>query len=78
MESTLSHHPLAGTEHFTVALIATYPQMSRTLAELLQGTNIDLVDIYASFEEAAAAAREIENRVDIILTRGHLHPHLPL
>lgn len=70
MESTLSHHPLAGTEHFTVALIATYPEMSRTLAELLQGTNIDLVDIYASFEEAAAAAREIENRVDIILTRG--------
>ena len=65
-----SRNALSNTEHFTVALIATYPEMSKTLHELLQGTQIALVDIYASFEKAAAAAKEVESQVDIILTRG--------
>ena len=70
MALATSRSALANTEHFTVALIATYPEMSRTLCELLQGTNIGLVDIYASFEQAVEAAKEVEGRVDIILTRG--------
>ena len=70
MDLITSRHALATSEHFTIALIATYPEMSKTLSELLHGTNIGLVDIYASFERAAAAAREIENQVDLILTRG--------
>ena len=70
MDLTTSRNALASTEHFTVALIATYPEMSKRLSELLHGTNIELMDIYASFEKAAAVAKELENQVDIILTRG--------
>lgn len=70
MDLITSRRALSTAEHFTIALIATYPEMSRTLSDLLQGTNIDLVDIYASFERAVTAAREVESRVDVILTRG--------
>ena len=47
MDLTTSRNALASTEHFTVALIATYPEMSKRLSELLHGTNIELMDIYA-------------------------------
>lgn len=57
-------------EELTIALIATYPEMSKRLAEMVEGTKIKLVNIYASFEQAMEEAKKIENEVDIILTRG--------
>lgn len=61
---------LSVEEPISLALIATYPEMSEVLAKLVEGTNIQLIDVYAAFEQAALTARELENQVDIILTRG--------
>ena len=54
----------------TIALIGTYNNMFNMLKEMTDGTDIKLVNIYASFEQAMTAAQEIENDVDVILTRG--------
>ncbi len=70
MELTTSRRALETKEPITIALIATYPEMSRALAELIEGTNIQMLDIYASFEQAALMAQDIESKVDVILTRG--------
>lgn len=61
---------LLETEKMTVALVATYPEMAKNLSKMIEGTNIKLLNIHASFDEAVAAAKKIENDVDIILTRG--------
>jgi PAS domain S-box-containing protein len=53
-----------------IAMIATYPKMSATIRELVSGSNIIFEDIYASFREAVSAAKKIEHKTDIILTRG--------
>ncbi len=70
MEFKTSRQALFTAEPISVALIATYPAMSRALKQLIKDTNIRLIDIHASFEEAAAEARRIEREVDVILTRG--------
>ncbi len=57
-------------EPIAIALIATYPEMTRVLAQLVEGTNIRLLNIYAAFEQAALEAKKIESKVDVILTRG--------
>lgn len=53
-----------------IALIATYPEMAKTLEHLVKGTNIKLINVYASFEDAVIAAKKLKDSVDIILTRG--------
>lgn len=70
MDLATSRKALMTSEKITVALIATYPAMSRATAQLVEGTNIQLLDIYASFEQAAEEAKRIEAEVDVILTRG--------
>lgn len=70
MPLSASRPALLTPEKITIAMIATYPEMSHTLASLIENTNIELLDINASFEEAALAAKHLENKVDIILTRG--------
>jgi predicted Fe-Mo cluster-binding NifX family protein len=59
-----------GSEEINLAMIATYPELSRVLAEITKGMNIRLNNIFASFKEAAALAGEIEDKPDIILSRG--------
>ena len=70
MELQTSKNSLEINEPITIALIATYPKMARILEELTDGMDITILNIYASFDEAAAAAREIAHKVDVILTRG--------
>ncbi len=62
--------PLEENEVIKIALIATYPEMSHNLAELVQGTGIEVLDIYASFNDAVNEAIRLEHKVDAILTRG--------
>lgn len=70
MELETSRKALENLGPMTIALIATYPKMSQILQELAEGTNIRVLNIYASFDEAVVAAKKIENEVDVILTRG--------
>lgn len=53
-----------------IALIATYPEMANTLIALAKKQNVDIVNYYASFEEAVAVAKKCEGRVDGIISRG--------
>ena len=70
MELNSARNVLQESGAMKVALIATYPEMSRILQELVQGTKIEILDIYASFADAAEKAKAIEHDVDAILTRG--------
>ena len=53
-----------------IAIIATYPQMSQLVIGLAKQMNLEVEDHYASFEEAAKVAVNIEHSVDAILSRG--------
>lgn len=53
-----------------IALIATYPNMSQVFEDIIKDTEIEMIDIQAPMEEAVKKAKEIEDSVDIILTRG--------
>jgi propionate catabolism operon transcriptional regulator len=66
--STLSD--LQSEEHFNLALIATYPELARIVEEMAKQQDFGCQNIYASFDEAAAKARQIEPQVDAILSRG--------
>ena len=56
MELNSARNVLQESGAMKVALIATYPEMSRILQELVQGTKIEILDIYASFADAAEKA----------------------
>ncbi len=59
------------TSKIKMTLIATYPKMSEIFMELVKDReDVEGNSIYASFERAAKTAKEIENDVDIILSRG--------
>ena len=53
-----------------MALIATYPHLSKIVKNLAAAQGVDLLDIYASFEDAVQKAREARNKVDIIISKG--------
>lgn len=53
-----------------MALIATYPHLSKLLKRLAAANGVDLLDIYASFEDAVEQARQVRNKVDIIISKG--------
>lgn len=65
-----SNHVLKKSPPMRIALIATYPEMTRTLEHLVKGTDIKIVNVHASFNAAVVAAMELEHSVDAILTRG--------
>ena len=52
------------------AMIATYPELSKMLAEFCGQENIEFQDIYAYFNEAADMAKALGKSVDVIFTRG--------
>lgn len=59
------------SEKIRMALIATYPKLAEIYLNLTDNReNIVSYNIYASFEEAAKIAREMEDSLDIILSRG--------
>lgn len=59
------------SEKIRMALIATYPKLAEVFLNLTDNrTNIISYSIYASFEEAAKTAGEMEDDLDIILSRG--------
>ena len=54
-----------------MALIATYPKMSEAFLKLTKDReDIEAYNIHASFERAVEAAKELEGKVDVILSRG--------
>lgn len=59
------------SQKIRMALIATYPKLAEIYLNLTDSRkNIISYNIYASFEEAARTAREMEDELDIILSRG--------
>lgn len=52
------------------AMIATYPELSKMLAEFCGRENIEFQNIYAYFNEAADVAKALGKSVDVIFTRG--------
>lgn len=59
------------SEKVRMALIATYPKLAEVFLDLTENRNhIISYNIYASFEEAARTAQEMEDELDIILSRG--------
>jgi len=54
----------------TLAMIATYPEMYRILSEITEEEGITLYNRFASFDDAAMAAKKLQPTVDAILTRG--------
>lgn len=57
-------------DKINLALIATYPKMYRILHEIAAEEDIILHNVFASFDDAVVAAKEIEPQVDAILSRG--------
>jgi len=53
-----------------VALIATYPEMTKILLQLSEEEGVTIDNYYASFGEAVEIANRIKNDVDAIMTRG--------
>ena len=53
-----------------VALIATYPEMTKILLQLSEDEGVTIDNYYASFGEAVEIANRIKNDVDAIMTRG--------
>jgi transcriptional regulator with PAS, ATPase and Fis domain len=51
-------------------MIATYPKMSKIFMSIAEEANIQAYNIDASFENAVRFAKEIEPKVDAILSRG--------
>lgn len=70
LELQSARNILQNSGSIKIALIATYPEMSKNLFEIIKGTQITLLDIYASFEDAVKEARKVESEVEVILTRG--------
>lgn len=70
MRLQISRKALEVSEPVSVALIATYPQMTQILGNLVEGSNIKFMNIHASFDDAVTHAKKIEHEVDVILTRG--------
>lgn len=53
-----------------LALISTYPEMAEVFAKLAKQENLETYVAFAAMDDAAATAREIEPRIDAILSRG--------
>lgn len=53
-----------------IALIATYPKMSRMFMSMTEDTDISASNIFASFDDAVRMARDMENEVDAFISRG--------
>ncbi|MDR2771798.1 MAG: sigma 54-interacting transcriptional regulator [Clostridiales Family XIII bacterium] len=53
-----------------LALIATYPEMSKIFLDIANKSNIIAYDEYASFDDALVVAKKMESKVDVILSRG--------
>ncbi|MCI2061542.1 MAG: sigma 54-interacting transcriptional regulator [Eubacteriaceae bacterium] len=59
-----------------LALIATYPKMSKIFMKVTEKNGTDAVNIFASFDDAVKKAKEIEPKVDAILSRGSTAAHI--
>ncbi|MDR3565500.1 MAG: sigma 54-interacting transcriptional regulator [Negativicutes bacterium] len=53
-----------------LALISTYPEMAEVFSALAKQENLETYIAFAAFDEAVAIAKEIEPRIDAILSRG--------
>lgn len=70
MKNELMTASKTGASKISLALIATYPEMHKILEELTAEEGITLHNVFASFEDAAIAAKRIEPKIDAILSRG--------
>ncbi|MGC7870237.1 sigma 54-interacting transcriptional regulator [Desulfosporosinus sp. SYSU MS00001] len=57
-------------DQLNLALIASYPKLSKVFEKTAKREDIKYVNLCAAFEEAANLAKEIEPKVDAILSRG--------
>lgn len=55
---------------YNIALIATYPQMSKIFMGMVKAFPMNVCNVFASFEDAARIAREMEHKIDAVLSRG--------
>ena len=53
-----------------LAVIATYPEMAKTLKEMCEEEDVILTEYYASFGDAVRIAKDIQDGVDGIMSRG--------
>lgn len=53
-----------------IALIATYPKMSKMFITMTEDTDIVASSVFASFDDAVKMAKDMEDDVDVILSRG--------
>ena len=53
-----------------LALIATYPKMSEIFMRIADSDGIQAYNVSASFNDAVRFAKELEPKVDAILSRG--------
>ncbi len=58
------------SNNYRIALIATYPKVADLFIKVTKEQNIESYNIYASFEEAAEAAKQAQGSIDAILSRG--------
>lgn len=62
------NHETAG--NMRLALIATYPKMAKIFMKIANEEGIEAYNVYESFEAAANIGRQMESKVDAILSRG--------
>ena len=55
---------------YNIALIGTYPKMTKILMNMVKGFPMNVCNVFASFEDAARIAKEMENKIDAVLSRG--------
>ena len=53
-----------------IALIATYPKMAKTFADMSEEMGVHATNAYASFEDAVRIGRDMSAQVDAYLSRG--------
>lgn len=53
-----------------IALIATYPKMSKIFMRIADHPQLGIYNVFASFEQAVKVAKEMEYKIDAILSRG--------
>lgn len=58
------------SDKISLALIGTYPQMSKLFVKMTEDEKISSYNAFAAFEDAVVIAKEIEPKVSAILSRG--------
>lgn len=61
---------IAQNQNIRIAFVGSYPDLSHRLEAMVKQLNVSLKSYYAEFEDAVTVAKEIEDSVDVIISRG--------